>query len=262
VISLERRDGRPLRIGHRGAAALAPENTLRSFRAAVEAGVDLIEFDVLDLSDGELVIAHSNDLAEVSHGVASGTVRDRSLESLREVCPDMPTLGEALAFFVDEAGQTGLHLDLKIRGTEADVVAALHRFELQERSFVSSFHFRTVRRLARIAPLLRAGITVPRGVLGITERGRGAPIARVGLGLLRRVTPIACPLALSFSHATALVLHHSLVGRSVVRRAHDRGAAVVTWTVDDPRDLARVERAGVDAVVTNDPRIFASTLET
>jgi len=262
VISLERRDGRPLRIGHRGAAALAPENTLRSFRAAVEAGVDLIEFDVLDLSDGELVIAHSNDLAEVSHGAAHGTVRDRPLESLREACPDVPTLDEALAFFVDEADQIGLHLDLKIRGTEDDVVARLRRCDLLQRSFVSSFHFRTVRRIAQIEPRMRAGITVPRGVLGITESGRGAPIARVGLGFLRRVTPFAALLALSTSRATALVLHHSLVGNSAVRRAHDRGAAVVTWTVDDPQDLARVERAGVDAVVTNDPRIFASTLET
>ena len=59
VISLERRDGRPLRIGHRGAAALAPENTLASFRAAIEAGVDLIEFDVMAGRDGELVVAHS-----------------------------------------------------------------------------------------------------------------------------------------------------------------------------------------------------------
>ena len=59
LISLERRDGRPLRIGHRGAPALAPENTLRSFRAAVEVGVDLVEFDVIALDDGELVVAHS-----------------------------------------------------------------------------------------------------------------------------------------------------------------------------------------------------------
>jgi len=262
VISLERRDGRPLRIGHRGAAALAPENTLRSFRAAVDAGVDLIEFDVLDLRSGELVIAHSNDLAEVSHGAARGIVRERSLESLREVCPEVPTLDEALAFFVDEAGETGLHLDLKARGAEDEVVEALRRFGVQERSFVSSFHFRTVRRLARVAPGIRTGITVPRSVLGITERGRGAPIARAALGLLRRVTPLASPLALSMSHATVLVLHHSLVGASAVRRAHTRGAAVVVWTVDDPRELARVADAGVDAVVTNDPRIFASTLET
>jgi glycerophosphoryl diester phosphodiesterase len=262
VISLERRDGRPLRIGHRGAAALAPENTLRSFRAAVEAGVDLIEFDVLDLRSGELVIAHSNDLAEVSHGVSRGTVRERSLESLREVCPELPTLDEALGFFVDEAGETGLHLDLKARGAGDEVVEALRRFGVQERTFVSSFHFRPVRRLARVAPEIRVGITVPRSVLGITERGRGAPIAHVGLAFLRRVTPVAAPRALAASHATALVLHHSLVGKAVVRRVHTRGAAVVTWTVDDPQDLARVEEAGVDAVVTNDPRIFASTLET
>lgn len=261
MISLERRDGKPLRIGHRGAAALAPENTLQSFRAAIEAGVDLIEFDVLDLRGGELVIAHSNDLREVSHGAASGTVRDRSLESLREICPEVPTLDEGLTFFRDEGGETGLHLDLKIRGTEDDVVAALRRFDLVERSFVSSFHFRTVRRVAEIEPRMRAGITVPRSMLGITESGRGAPIARVGLGLVRGVTPFAAPLALFASHATALVLHHSLAGEAAVRRAHDRGAAVVAWTVDDPRDLARVDEAGVDAVVSNDPRIFASTLE-
>lgn len=262
MISLERRDGRPLRIGHRGAAALAPENTLQSFRAAIEAGIDLIEFDVLDLLGGELVIAHSNDLEEVSHGTARGTVRDRSLESLREACPEVPTLDEGLTFFRDEADEIGLHLDLKIRGTEADVVAALRRFDLCARSFVSSFHVRSVRRLAQLEPRLRAGITIPRDLFGITESGRGAPIAQVGLGLLRRVMPLGAPLALSASRATALVLHHSLVGKTAVRRAHDRGAAVVAWTVDDPDDLSRVEEAGVDAVVTNDPRIFASTLET
>ncbi|WP_410962308.1 glycerophosphodiester phosphodiesterase family protein, partial [Salmonella sp. SAL4355] len=59
MIDLGRRDGRPLRVGHRGAPALAPENTLRSFRAAVEHGVDLIELDVLDLVGGPLVVAHS-----------------------------------------------------------------------------------------------------------------------------------------------------------------------------------------------------------
>jgi glycerophosphoryl diester phosphodiesterase len=262
VISLERRAGRPLRIGHRGAAALAPENTLESFRAAIEVGVDLIEFDVLDLQGGELVIAHSNDLEEVSHGAASGTVRDRSFESLREICPEVPTLDEALEFFAYEAVETGLHLDLKVNGIEADVVAALRRFGLQERSLASSFYFSTVRRLVQMEPRVRAGITVPRSVLGITESGRGAPIARAGLGLLRRVAPLAAPLTLPLSHATVLVLHHSLVGKTAVRRAHHRGASVATWTVDDPQDLARVEEAGVDAVVTNDPRIFVSTLET
>jgi glycerophosphoryl diester phosphodiesterase len=262
VISLERLDGRPLRIGHRGAAALAPENTLRSFRAALEAGVDLIEFDVLDLVGGELVIAHSNDLAEVSHGAARGKVRERSLEDLKEVCPELPTLDEALAFFADDAVDTGLHLDLKVHGRGATIARALGRFGLAERSFVSTSHFRTLRTLSQIDPRLRVGVTFPPTMPGISESGRGAPIARVGLGVLRRVTSFAVSPILSQARASVLVLHHSLADPGVVRRAHARGAAVVAWTVDDSRDLARVDAAGVDAVVSNDPRIFVSTLET
>jgi glycerophosphoryl diester phosphodiesterase len=56
------------------------------------------------------------------------------------------------------------------------------------------------------------------------------------------------------------VLHHELVSARVVERAHARNAPVVAWTVDTPEELARVDEAGVDAVVTNDPSIFVSTL--
>ena len=101
MIHLDRPSGRVLRIGHRGAATLAPENTLGSFRAAVAVGVDLIEFDVLDLIGGPLVLAHSDHLDEVSHGAAIGRVRQLSLEALREFAPELPTLDDALGFFVD-----------------------------------------------------------------------------------------------------------------------------------------------------------------
>jgi len=60
VIALERRDGRPLRIGHRGAATLGPANTLASFRLALETGVDLIEFDVVSTPGSELLVSHSS----------------------------------------------------------------------------------------------------------------------------------------------------------------------------------------------------------
>ena len=68
---------------------------------ALAHGVHAIEFDVLDLTGGPLVLAHSNDLAEVSHGAAVGTVRDRSLAELRELAPQLPTLDEALAFLAE-----------------------------------------------------------------------------------------------------------------------------------------------------------------
>jgi glycerophosphoryl diester phosphodiesterase len=240
VISLERRDGRPLRIAHRGASALAPENTLAAFRAALEVGVDLVEFDVIALETGELVVAHS-----------SG-----------EIVPETPTLDEALRFFVDEAPDVGLHLDLKLTERERDVVEAVRRHGLSERTFVSSYYFGTARSIGALDGGIRIGFTVPRRIFRISEHGRSAPIAGIALRLLRWLTPPLVGPLLKSTRATVLVLHHSLVTSGSVRAAHERGAAVVTWTVDDVSVLERVEKAGVDAVVSNDPRIFVSTLST
>jgi glycerophosphoryl diester phosphodiesterase len=240
VISLERRRGRPLRIGHRGAPALAPENTLPSFRAAVDVGVDLVEFDVAEGPGGELVVAHSRG----------------------EIVADTPSLEAALAFFVHEAPGVGLHLDLKLTRREREVVAALRAAGLASRSFVSSFYVTTARAVTALDGDVRTGITVPRSILGITEDGRGAPVARVGLAFLRRVTPVALGPLFWVTRAHDVVMHHSIVTESCVRAAHARGAAIVAWTVDAPADLDRMAAAGVDAVVTNDPRIFASTLDT
>jgi glycerophosphoryl diester phosphodiesterase len=237
VIALERGEGRPLRIGHRGAAALAPENTLASFRAALAAGVDLIELDVVSLSDGRLLVAHSPE----------------------EATPESPTLEEAFRFFVEEAPDVGVHLDLKGPAAAAGVLEELRRFGLLERAFASSFHVRTLRALARLEPRLRIGITFPRSVLGLDDRGR---VARAGLPVLRPLLPALAGRLLAATRAHDLVLQHRVVSNAAVRAAHDRGAAVVAWTVDDPDDLARVVEAGVDAVVTDDPRIFASTLHT
>jgi glycerophosphoryl diester phosphodiesterase len=260
VIALERRAGRPLRIGHRGAAALAPENTVESFRAAVAAGVDLVEIDVLQLEGGELVVAHSDDLHEVSHGAAAGKIGARSVAELRGLCPDLQTLDEALAFFAVESPQTGVHVDLKSAEAVDAVEAALRGFGLVERSLVSSFHAGALRRLRRTDAGIRTGISFPRDRLGVGERERLAPAVRTGLRALGAVGPLLARVLLARSRGSALVLHHELVTARVVEYAHARGAPVVAWTVDTVEDLSRVDEAGVDAVVTNDPSIFVSTL--
>ena len=261
MLSLERRDGRPLRIGHRGAAALASENTLRSFRVAREVGVDLVEFDVLDLESGELVVAHSNDLFEVSHGAAAGSVRDKSLAALRDVAPELPTLDDALGFFAEEAPELGVHLDLKAPAVVEGVLSALERFQLVERAFVSSFHVGALRRASRLEPRLRTGVSFPQDRLRISRRRGSAPVIRVGLRAARPLTPAFGAALLARSGASALVLHHCLIGEGTVRRAHVRGIAVVAWTVEDPRDLARLDGVGVDAIVVNNPTMFVSKLK-
>jgi glycerophosphoryl diester phosphodiesterase len=229
---------------------------MRALRAGLQAGVDLIEFDVLGLRSGELVLAHSDDLHEVSHGAAQGTVRDQTLARLREVSPELPTLDDALQFFAGEAKDVGIHLDLKSPGVEREIVEALGRFGLSERTLMTSPRIDVVHRLALLDTSVRVGITFPEDRLKISRRRGSGPFVWLGMRWVRPLTPLLVTRLLGRSGATVLSLQHTLVTKRVVDRAHRLGAAVLAWTVKTPRDFARVESAGVDAIVVNDPQMF------
>jgi glycerophosphoryl diester phosphodiesterase len=257
VIDLRRRDGAPvLRIGHRGAASLAPENTLRAFRAAVALGVDLVEFDVLDLPRGPLVVAHSDRLDEVSHGAASGSVRALTLDRLRGFAPELPTLDDALAYFVEEAPDVGLHVDLKLTTRLDELCAALTRFRVAHRAVVSSFHAPSLRAVARDAPEVLVALTFPEDRLGVAHRPVLQPLVGRGLSAVRRVVPRLLPRMVARAGAGALMLQHRLATRAAIARMQALGIPVLAWTVDEPDELERLVAAGVDGVITNDPRIF------
>ena len=256
MIQLRRPEGGFARVGHRGASALAPENTLRAFELAVELGCDMLEFDVLDLADGTLVLAHSNDLREVSHGAARGRVRSRDLEGLRGVVPDLPTLDEALAFCADRLPGVGLQLDLKRLGIEAATVEAVRRHGVLDRSWASTFDARSLRRLEELEPELPRSYTMPRDRFGVSKRGPLAPLVRGALGSIGASLPRRLPLLLARARAVAATLHYSVASRAAIERAHEVDAAVYVWTVDDPRLAERLVRDGADGIITNDPRIF------
>ncbi len=261
MIDVLRRDGRAWRVGHRGAAALAPENTLPSFARALEEGVDFVEFDVLALADGALVLAHSDDLRELTHGRASGRVGGRSLAELRRVAPQLPTLDEALAYLAAEAPGVGLHVDLKAVGYEARVVDALRRHGAVERALVSSFFAGSLATVGTLEPKLRLGVSYPLDRRGLSAWRPLAPAVLATAAALRRVLPHRIEGLLDRAGATVATLHYLVVSRSVIDRCHRRGAAVFVWTVDDARLLARLVAAGADGIITNDPRIFrAATL--
>jgi glycerophosphoryl diester phosphodiesterase len=254
-----RADGRPLRVGHKGAAALEPENTLRSLSRAVSLGCDLVEFDVLELDDGTLVLAHSDDLFEVSHGAARGRVRSQTLDDLREIAPDLPTFDDALELLGSTDG-VGVHVDLKWHGYEAAAAEAIRRHGLVERTVVSTFHARSLRELAVLEPGLQRGLTYPFDRRGVSRRRLLAPVAATALVAIRRALPRRITGMLDRARATAAMLHHSVVSRAAVDRAHAHGAAVFAWTVDDEASLERMLAVGVDGVITNDPQIFERAL--
>lgn len=234
---LLRNDGPVVRVGHRGAPALAPENTLASLAAAADAGVDVVEVDVVRLVDGTVVLAHS----------------------VAELSPDAPTLEAALELVATRG--IGIQLDVKGRGHERDVAAAVQRYGLLDRAFVSSFSLRSLRALAEAEPRLARSFTYPDDRLRLSDRRLAKPLFRPGLAALRRTLPARLPRWLRRVGASGATLHWTVVSPEVVSRCHALGVAVYAWTVDEPELAAHLDRLGIDGIITNDPRILASLLK-
>jgi glycerophosphoryl diester phosphodiesterase len=239
LIQLRRPEGEFARVGHRGASALAPENTLRALELAVELGCDMLEFDVIARRDGVIVLAH---------------------EAAR-ITPQSPTLDDALAFCAERLPGIGLQVDLKRRGFEGAVVEALRRHGVLDRAWVSGVDAGSLRRVADLEPDLPCSYTLPRDRLGISKRGPLAPVVRAALASLGASLPRRLPVLLARARAAAATLHHSIASAAAIVRAHELGAAVYVWTVDDPNLAERFVLDGADGIITNDPRIFA-TLKT
>ena len=231
MIELRRLDGRPLRIGHRGAAALAPENTVASLALALELGCDLVEFDVLDL-DGSLVLAHSP----------------------AEVPTELVTLDEALSFLAGT--EAGVQVDLKTLGAEPQLAQALRRHGLVERAVVSSFRPASLRALEHLEPQLRRGLTYPEDRYGLGRRRLLSPLVGTGLASMRAVLARRIGRMLAAASASAAMLHWQVVSRGVVERCHALGAAVLAWTVLNADEARRLSELGVDGMIVDDPRIF------
>jgi glycerophosphoryl diester phosphodiesterase len=232
-------DGRPLLIGHRGAAAHAPENTLESLRRGVELGCDVLEFDVVGGANG-LVVAHDHERPPAN----------------------APPLADVLDFFAEEAPHVGLHVDVKVLRREAEIAEALRRRDLVGRAYVTSPAPAIVRAFARAAPDLDRGLGYPADRYGVTRRRGSAPVVAAALVAARRAGPRLVPILVRRAQARIASLHYAIVTPQMVARLHRAGVPVVAWTVNDAATAAELARAGVDGIVTDDPTIAEATLRT
>jgi glycerophosphoryl diester phosphodiesterase len=225
-----------IRVGHKGADLVAPGNTAASFQAALELGVDMIEFDVLQLHDGRLVLAHD-------YGDAAA----------REPL----SLEEGLDLLADEAyGGVELDVDLKLPGYEAEVIAELADRGLDGRALISSTFPQSLARVGALAPGMRRGWSVPRARRDYTKSLVWMLPAFAALRWMRAGLPAKAERALRRGQCEAFMVHQLLVSRLLVARVHAAGGELYVWTVDDAAAIARLGRLGVDAVITNDPRLF------
>lgn len=216
-----------VRVGHRGAAALAPENSLAAIEAAAASGVDAVELDVLH----GLVVAHGP-----------------------EVPPGAPLLDEALALVA--ALGLAVQIDVKVRGLETGVVEALRRHGLLERSFVSSFSLPILVAFATAEPRLPRAFTYPEDRLGLTGSRVLGPVTRPALAVLRALLPRRLPRWLRRAGASAATLNWAVVTPEVIEVCHRRGVAVYAWTVNEPALAITLVESGIDGIISDDPRII------
>jgi len=217
-------------IGHRGAMGHAPENTLLSFKKALELGANCVEADVYYV-DNHLVVFHDDRLERTTNG--SGYLLDHDFDTLRSLDAGegekIPTLGE---LFETVDLKAGVNIELKGPGTARPVVefiATRRKYGWRDDLIlVSSFNHSRLEAVRRMDPRIRLGVLIS------GPPGDAAAIA-VGLG--------------------AYSVHLSLrsADKTFVDDAHFRGLRVFVFTVNDPDHIRRMEALGVDGVFTNYP---------
>ncbi len=224
-------------FGHRGAAGHEPENTLRSVRKALELGADGVEVDVY-CADGQLVVIHDRTLGRTTNG--HGFVSRKPFAQLRALdagCGErIPTLAEV---FTAVAHQAVINVELKGPHTAAPVAALIDKY-VRERGWryeefvVSSFDHAQLRQVRTLQPMIQLGALIkkiPRGLAAFAER----------------------------FGAWSVNVSRTAVTDELVADAHRRGLKVFVFTVNESRDIARMQRLGVDGVFSDFPeRVVAA----
>ena len=208
------------RIGHGGASALAPANTLASFDAALDVGVDMVEFDLRGCQ-GELVLAH--------------TVLHARLGGIR--------LREALAHLAGRRfASVELNVDVKHPGCEPGLLDGLRSAGLLERTLVSSQVPEVLDRLREIEPRVRLGISV------------GGRLARMSRRWRDWRQQVLAGMANGRWHA--LMAQYRLVDERLLAEVCERSGSLYAWTVNERPLIDRLRALGVQGITTADPRLF------
>ena len=225
--------------GHRGNPDEFPENTLASFKSAIEIGVDVIECDVHLTADGELAVIHDHTLERTTNG--KGPVARNTMAELEQLDAGggekIPRLEEVLQL---ARGKVGVAVEIKslpvkYPGIEARLVEKLREAEMVSETVVISFDHRVVRETLELESGLVGGVLVA---------GR----------------PLLLPELLEYSHAAVYSPHWSFLDDETVAEVHSCDAVVGVWTVDDEETLERCLQLEVDAVYTNKPRQLREAL--
>jgi glycerophosphoryl diester phosphodiesterase len=236
---------RPLIIGHRGASAHSPENTLAAIKLAMEQDADGVEFDVKRCKTGEVVLMHDATVDRTTDG--NGGVHELTLDQLRQLDAGngerVPLLDEVIELTVASPRPFLLNIEVTNYTTRGDgleqlVADVVKRHACGERVLFSSFNPLSVRVLASLAP------DVPRGIL--YHHDMPIYLRQVWLGPL---------VPHEFRHPD-----YSYITPEYVHELNKHGKRVNTWTVNDKADIARMAQAGVTGIIGDSPQTMKEVI--
>ncbi|AJE80759.1 MULTISPECIES: glycerophosphodiester phosphodiesterase [Streptomyces] len=214
-------------IGHRGIMGVEPENTLRSFVAAEQAGLDLIELDLHLSKDGALVVMHDAEVDRTTDG--RGPIAEKSLAELRGLDAGK---GERIPVFEEVLDAVAAPLQAEIKDVAAARALAevMHRRELSGRVEVLSFHDEALAEISRLVPGVRTALVASRYGTDVVDRARA-----VGAG--------------------SLVLNIRRLTLETVERARAAELRIIGWVVNTQEHLRLVRALELDGATTDFPEI-------
>ncbi|TFF88944.1 MAG: glycerophosphodiester phosphodiesterase [Promethearchaeota archaeon] len=234
-------NSRPIIIGHRGANAEAPENTLKSFQRAIELGADYVEFDVQSTKDDELVIIHDENTYRTSNHM--GLIREMTLEELKELDfgegEKIPTLEELIELAI---GKVGFQCEIKVKGIGVEVAKIFQEYNILDSTLISSFIHSELKAIQKYKPEFRLASLEPTGTGWVTDWVWKQKIIEEAIN----------------NNFEAIHPLYRLVNKDFINYAHQEGLKVNVWTVDSKIAMRKLIKIGIDGIVTNDIKLAKS----
>ena len=231
-----------IRIAHRGASRIAPENTLAAFKEAIEIGVDAVELDLQGTADEQVVVIHDASLDRTTD--QSGQIKEASLETIKQADAgtwfdpkfageSVPTLAEALVSIADNAIAL---LEIKDVSITKSVVRIVQNMDMVEQSVIISFHSSAIQTVRSLEPRLPTGYII---------------------GSKENIEPIQLCQQLGLLGSSLLNVDHRLVTEDFIYEIRRRGITLWCWTVDDINRMRELQELGIQGITSNRPEYFS-----
>ena len=218
-----------LKVGHRGARAYEPENTLRSFKRAIELGVNAVELDIRRTKDGEIVVIHDGKVDKTTNG--KGLVSELTLEEIKQLVTEkgeeIPTLEETLDFL---GKKVKILVELKETGFEKKVLDLIYEKGLEKNVIMVSFKEGALRKVRELNDQVETGLIY-----------------------VRHKNPIKAALEL---RAGYLLSFYRFTHTANIQKAHENGLKVIVWTINKQEEVSEYAEKGVDGIASDKPDIL------